>query len=115
MTTETTPTATANPAATATPPAFVHLRSHSEYSVVDGITRIHDMVQKAVQYQQPALALTDLANLFGLIKFFKQARQAGIKPIVGVDVWLENAQDRESPFRVLLLAKNYDGYLAICR
>jgi len=83
--------------------------------VVDGITRIHDMVQKAVQYQQPALALTDLANLFGLIKFFKQARQAGIKPIVGVDVWLENAQDRESPFRVLLLAKNYDGYLAICR
>src|SRR5690625_1004059 len=96
-------------------PPFVHLRSHSEYSVVDGITRIHDMVQKAVQYQQPALALTDLANLFGLIKFFKQARQAGIKPIVGVDVWLENAQDRESPFRVLLLAKNYDGYLAICR
>src|SRR5690625_5380928 len=115
MTTETTPTATANPAATATPPAFVHLRTHSEYSVVDGITRIPDMVQKAVQYQQPALALTDLANLFGLIKFYKATRKAGIKPIVGTDIWVENPSDRDKPHRALLLAENYDGYLSICR
>ena len=94
---------------------FVHLRSHSEYSVVDGITRISVMVDKAVQYQQPALAITDLANLFGLVKFYKATRKAGIKPIVGVDIWLENEADRNKPHRALLLAENYDGYLAICR
>lgn len=94
---------------------FVHLRTHSEYSVVEGIARIPDMVAKAVTYEQPALALTDLANLFGLVKFYRAARKAGIKPIVGTDIWLENEVDRDKPFRALLLAQNYDGYLAICR
>lgn len=98
-----------------TTPPFVHLRTHSEYSVVDGITRIPDMVKKAVQYGQPALALTDLANLFGLIKFYKATRKAGIKPIIGADIWLENPADRDKPHRALLLAENYDGYLSICR
>jgi len=113
MTTDST-ISTVTTAAEATP-AFVHLRTHSEYSVVDGITRIPDMVHKAVQYEQPALALTDLANLFGLIKFYKATRKAGVKPIVGADIWLENPADRDKPHRALLLAENYDGYLAICR
>src|SRR5690625_2379684 len=113
MTTEQTSSMT-SAAAVSTPP-FVHLRTHSEYSVVDGITRIPDMVSKAVQYEQPELALTDLANLFGLIKFYKATRKAGIKPIVGADIWLENPDDRDKPHRALLLAENYDGYLAICR
>ena len=52
----------------------------------------------------PALALTDLANVFGMVKFYKAAREAGVKPIVGCDVWLENESDRDKPYRLLLLA-----------
>lgn len=95
-------------------PSFVHLRSHSEFSVVDGITRISVMVNKAKEFQQPALALTDLGNFFGLIKFYKAARKNGIKPIAGSDVYLENEQDRDKPFKVALLAMNHRGYLALC-
>src|SRR5690625_4326747 len=99
---------------TQTSPAFVHLRVHSEFSVVDGIGRIPELVSKAVEFGQPALALTDFSNMFGLIKFYKAARKAGIKPVAGVDVWLQNEHDREQPQRLLLLAKNHTGYLALC-
>jgi DNA polymerase-3 subunit alpha len=75
-------------------PSFVHLRCHSEYSIVDGIVRIDDYVKQAVSDQMPALALTDLSNLFGAIKFYKTARGKGVKPIVGCDIWLENADNR---------------------
>lgn len=95
-------------------PEFVHLRCHSEYSVIDGTARIPELVKTARSFLQPALALTDLANLFGWIKFYKAARKAGIKPIVGSDVWLHNPQDVRNPFRLLLLASNHDGYLALC-
>src|SRR3546814_7300082 len=88
------------------PTPFVHLRVHSEFSVVDGLARIPDLVKKAAEYGQPAMALTDLSNLFGFIKFYKAARKNGIKPIAGCDVWLENEQDREKPSRLLLLASN---------
>jgi len=64
-------------------PAFVHLRCHSEYSVVDGIVRIDDYVKQAADDRMPALALTDLNNLFGAIKFYKAARGKGVKPIIG--------------------------------
>jgi len=93
---------------------FVHLRTHSEFSVVDGTARISELVAAAVAYSQPAIALTDLTNLFGLIKFYKSARGKGIKPIAGCDVWLTNEQDREKPFRVLLLVQNRQGYLNLC-
>ncbi|PLC55453.1 DNA polymerase III subunit alpha [Pollutimonas nitritireducens] len=95
-------------------PLFVHLRIHSEFSVVDGIGRIPDLVAKAAEYGQPAMALTDLCNLFGFIKFYKAARKAGLKPIAGADIWLENEVDREKPFRLLLLASSQQGYLALC-
>ena len=73
---------------------FVHLRLHSEFSVVDGTVRIDDAVKVAASDGQPALAVTDLGNLFGAIKFYKQARSKGVKPIVGAEVFLENlAQD----------------------
>src|ERR671929_69435 len=71
-------------------PLFVHLRMHSEYSVTDGIVRIDDAVQRAAQDQMPALALTDAGNLFGMVKFYGAARQAGVKPIIGADCWIEN-------------------------
>lgn len=96
-------------------PAFVHLRAHSEFSVVDGIARIPDLIDRAVAFGQPALALTDLCNLFGYIKFYKAARKAGVKPIAGCDVWLRNPQDRDKPFRILLLATDHRAYLELCR
>ena len=89
-------------------PKFVHLRLHSEYSITDGLTRIDEVIAQAAADGQPALALTDLANLFGMVKFYSAARAGGIKPIVGCDVWIgEDAADRnDSAARLLLLAKN---------
>ncbi|NYT65777.1 DNA polymerase III subunit alpha [Alcaligenaceae bacterium] len=100
--------------AISTPP-FVHLRVHSEFSVVDGIARIPALVSKAAAYGQPAMALTDQSNLFGLIKFYRAARKAGVKPIAGADIWLENEDDRDKPYRLLLLVSNQAGYLALCQ
>ncbi|HLS50801.1 MAG TPA: DNA polymerase III subunit alpha, partial [Burkholderiaceae bacterium] len=99
---------------TSTPFSFVHLRVHSEYSVVDGIVRIPELIDKVAAYGQPAVALTDLANIFGLVKFYTQARKQGVKPIAGVDVWLQNDHDADKPFRALLLVCNHQGYLELC-
>ena len=95
-------------------PQFVHLRCHSEFSIVDGIVRIDDYVLQANKDAMPALALTDLSNLFGAIKFYKAARGKGIKPIIGCDIWLENSQNRDQAHRVLLLVQNHVGYLQLC-
>lgn len=95
-------------------PTFVHLRCHSEYSIVDGTVRIDDYVKAAQKDAMPALALTDLSNLFGAIKFYKAARGKGIKPIVGCDVWVENTQSRDQPYRLLLLVQNLTGYRHLC-
>jgi DNA polymerase-3 subunit alpha len=95
-------------------PLFVHLRCHTEFSVVDGIARIPDLIAQAQAFGQPAMAVTDLANLFGWIKFYKAARKAGVKPIAGCDVWLENPADEDKPFRVLLLVTGHDSYLELC-
>src|SRR5690606_31564105 len=95
-------------------PLFVHLRSHSEFSVVDGIARIPDLLDRAREFGQPAMAISDLANLFGWIKFYKAARKAGIKPIAGCDVWLHNPADEDKPFRILLLASCHAAYLDLC-
>ncbi|MGE0808234.1 MAG: DNA polymerase III subunit alpha [Burkholderiaceae bacterium] len=97
-----------------TAPRFVHLRIHTEYSVSDSIVRIDSVVAAAQADGQPAVAMTDLANLFGWVKFYKAARGKGLKPICGVDAWLSNDADRDRPFRVLLLARNRDGYLRLC-
>ncbi|MDR2000761.1 MAG: DNA polymerase III subunit alpha [Zoogloeaceae bacterium] len=99
-------------------PRFVHLRLHSEYSITDGLTRLDAAVARARADGMPALALTDLANMFGMIKFYSGARGAGVKPMIGVDVWVaeEDALDagRDSVPRLLLLAKNHAGYLRLC-
>jgi DNA polymerase-3 subunit alpha len=108
--------AAAGTMASAAPPAlgFVHLRVHSEYSIVDGLVRIDDVVAAAAKDKQGALAITDLANLFGMVKFYKEARGKGIKPVIGVDVWITNDDNRDKPSRLLLLAKNRTGYLQLC-
>ncbi len=94
-------------------PRFVHLRLHSEFSIVDGTVRIDDAVAAVATDAMPALGLTDLANAFGLVKFYKAARARGIKPIYGCDAWLTHEAERDQPFRVLLLAQSRAGYLRI--
>ncbi|MFZ6657105.1 DNA polymerase III subunit alpha [Undibacterium sp. TJN19] len=95
-------------------PAFVHLRIHSEYSIVDGLVRIDDVIKAGAKDKQPAMAITDLANLFAMVKFYKAARGKGIKPITGCDIWVTNDTDRDKPSRLLLLVKNRQGYLQLC-
>ena len=95
-------------------PRFVHLRLHSEYSVTDGLARIDDIVARAVADGMGALGLTDLSNLFGMVKFYKAARGRGVKPVIGADVWIANPQDRDKPSRALLLAASQEGYLRLC-
>jgi len=95
-------------------PHFVHLRLHSEYSIADGIVRLDAAIAQAVSEQMGALALTDLSNLFGLIKFYSVARSHGIKPIAGADVWISHPNIPNRPHRGLLLVKNIQGYLNLC-
>ncbi|MEI6761653.1 MAG: DNA polymerase III subunit alpha [Betaproteobacteria bacterium] len=89
---------------------FVHLRLHTEFSVVDGTCRIDEVIQAAARDGQPALAMTDLGNLFGAVKFYKEARKKGVKPIVGAEIWLEN-QDSAALSRLVLVVQNTQGYL----
>jgi DNA polymerase-3 subunit alpha len=96
-------------------PRFVHLRIHSEFSITDGVVRIDDAVATAVKDEMGALALTDLSNLFGLVRFYTAARSGGIKPIAGADVWVSNPQDPDQPHRLLLLVQNHSGYLNLCQ
>lgn len=96
-------------------PTFVHLRVHSEYSVVDGTVRLSELVSCTCAQGQPAVALTDLSNLFGLIKFYNLARTAGLKPIAGCDVWITNEEERDKPYRSLLLVSTSAGYRLLCQ
>ena len=96
-------------------PRFVHLRVHSEFSITDGVVRIDDAVAAASNDGMGALAITDLSNLFGLVKFYMAAREGGVKPIAGADVWLSNLQDPDQPHRLLLLVQNHSGYLNLCQ
>ncbi|MED5253355.1 MAG: DNA polymerase III subunit alpha, partial [Pseudomonadota bacterium] len=89
---------------------FVHLRLHSEYSLVDGLVKLKSLVSTTAERRMPALALTDEANLFGLVKFYKAAQGAGLKPIIGSDLWLSNPHDEAHPYRITLLAMNDVGY-----
>jgi DNA polymerase-3 subunit alpha len=93
--------------------AFVHLRTHTEFSVVDGTLRIDEVAPAAQADAQVALGVTDLSNLFGAIKFYKACRGKGVKPIIGVDVWMDplpDAADRV-PTRLALLVQDKQGYL----
>jgi DNA polymerase-3 subunit alpha len=100
---------------TANSPQFVHLRCHTEYSIVDGMVRIDDYVGAARGDCMPALAISDLSNLFGAIKFYRACRSSGVKPLIGCDVWLENSNNREQAYRALLLCQNQQGYLRLCQ
>ncbi|MEO5606574.1 MAG: PHP domain-containing protein, partial [Polaromonas sp.] len=95
---------------------FVHLRIHTEFSVVDGTNRIDEIVAAAAADRQPALAITDLSNLFGAVKFYKETRSTGVKPLIGADVWVPvPGKEANAPaVRLLLLVQNNQGYLNLC-
>src|SRR6187549_3995101 len=95
-------------------PRFVHLRMHSEFSIADSTVRIDEAVAAARADQMPALALTDLANLFGMVKFYKTARGNGVKPIIGCDVEVASLNTGQPPHRALFLCQNREGYLRLC-
>ena len=92
---------------------YIPLRLHTEFSIEDGMVRIKDAVKRAAQCRLPALGISDLMNVFGMVKFYKACRSAGIKPIVAADVWLENPAQPDKPFRLLLIARHSQGYLRL--
>ena len=94
--------------------AFVHLRTHSEFSVVDGMLRIDEAAAAARADGQVALALTDLNNLFGAVQFYKACRSKGIKPLLGADLWMEPTGGDKQPSRLLVLVQDTQGYLNLC-
>ncbi len=94
---------------------FVHLHVHSEYSLVDSTIRIDELVAACVAAGMPAVALTDQSNLFAAVKFYQAAELAGIKPIIGCDVWVADPADLDKPTRLTLLCQNLDGYRNLSR
>ena len=111
------------------PIRYVHLRTHSEYSLRDSTIRIPEkpeygdpakakqanLVSRATELGLPALALTDDSNLFAQIKFYRAAEKAGIKAIVGCDLWIANPDDPARPDRLTLLCRDHAGYLNLAR
>jgi DNA polymerase-3 subunit alpha len=97
---------------------FVHLRTHTEFSVVDGTLRIADAAAAARADGQPALAITDLNNLFGAVKFYKACRSNGVQPLIGADLimepWPGVAGAEKQASRLLVLVQNAQGYLNLC-
>jgi DNA polymerase-3 subunit alpha len=95
---------------------FVHLHVHSHYSLLDGLAKLEDLVQKAAADGMPALALTDHGVMYGAVEFYQKCKKAGIKPIIGVEAYIaENGRltkevGREKRYHVILLAKNNIGY-----
>jgi DNA polymerase-3 subunit alpha len=94
--------------AAAPPPGFVHLRLHSEYSLADSIVKVKALTARAAELRMPALALTDRANLFALVKFYQAALAAGIKPLIGADVSV--VEEPGEHFRLTVLAASQAGY-----
>ena len=91
-------------------PDFVHLRVHSDFSMVDGLAKTKPIVAKAQELEMPALAITDQMNFCGLVRFYGAAHNAGIKPIVGADFWVRSPEFPDEPSRLTLLAKDNIGY-----
>ncbi|MDH5501443.1 MAG: DNA polymerase III subunit alpha, partial [Gammaproteobacteria bacterium] len=95
--------------------AFVHLHLHTEYSIIDSTVRIPQLMSRCSELGMPAVAMTDQGNLFALIKFYKQALASGIKPIIGADLHLHNADEADRPYGMVLLCQDRDGYRNLSR
>ncbi len=97
--------------------SFVHLHLHTEYSLLDGSIRMKELMKKAAEFNMPAVAITDHGNLFGAIEFYQEAQRAGVKPIIGCEVYVAPGSHkdrppsrRESAYHFTLLAENETGY-----
>jgi DNA polymerase III subunit alpha len=96
-------------------PGFVHLRLHTEYSLLDSVVRVPGLIEAAAAAGMPAVAVTDETNLFAMVKFYRAALARGVKPIIGVDLWLDEGGERESPSRLTLLCQDREGFLNLSR
>ncbi len=95
--------------------AFVHLHVHTEYSLVDSTVRIPALMASAAADGMPAVAMTDVNNLFGLVKFYRRAIAAGVKPIIGADLRIANDDDPGRPYTLIVLCQDNEGYRNLCR
>ncbi|MBT8099233.1 MAG: DNA polymerase III subunit alpha, partial [Gammaproteobacteria bacterium] len=95
--------------------AFVHLHLHTEFSLVDSTVRIPGLMQQCAAAGMPAVAMTDQNNLFGMVKFYKKAIAAGVKPIIGADIRIANEAEPERPHVLILLCQNLEGYRNLSR
>ncbi|WP_163923993.1 DNA polymerase III subunit alpha [Photobacterium sp. Alg240-V54] len=91
-------------------PRFIHLRVHSDYSMIDGLAKVKPIVKRAAELGMPALALTDFTNLCGLVKFYFAAHDEGIKPIIGADFKVQSQEMGDELFELTILAANNEGY-----
>lgn len=90
--------------------SFVHLRLHTEYSLIDGLVRIKPLAGRAAELGMGAVAVSDHCNFYGLVKFYKAARGAGVKPLFAVDIHVFEDDERDQPYLMCLLASNEQGY-----
>ncbi len=91
-------------------PKFIHLRIHSDFSMVDGLSKVPPLVKKVAEMGMPAMALTDFTNLCGLVKFYGTAHNCGIKPIIGADFTMRSEEFGDELTKITVLAKNNEGY-----
>ncbi|HEX9474798.1 MAG TPA: PHP domain-containing protein, partial [Steroidobacteraceae bacterium] len=95
--------------------SFVHLRLHTEYSLVDSVVRVDGLVEAVAAAGMPAVAVTDQDNLFAMVKFYRAALARGVQPIIGVDLQLREGSDPQGPSRLTLLCQDLDGYRNLTR
>lgn len=95
--------------------SYVHLHLHSEYSLVDSVIRLEELIERCVELNLPAVALTDRCNFFGAVKFYQEAVKKGIKPIFGAELYLQNPENNDAPFSLVLLCQNELGYKNLTR
>jgi DNA polymerase-3 subunit alpha len=91
-------------------PTFVHLRLHTEYSLVDGLLTIPALFEKAARFSMPAIGITDMSNLYATVKFYQEAFKAGIKPLIGVDLLVANEKQPREYSRLTLFCQTNNGY-----
>ena len=97
---------------------FIHLHTHSHYSLLDGMTKLEQMVKIAKEHSMPAIALTDHGNMYGAIEFYKLCKKEGVKPIIGVEAYMTAGSrltktaetGTKRYYHLILLAKNLQGY-----